>query len=545
MNRTFRVIILFIVAITMLFSSCRKEKTNVHDNNLPDSQIVIFYENDVHCAVDGYAKLAAQRNAELSTTKYVTTASAGDFSSGGLVSLVSQGEFIVDIMNEVGYDVVAMGNHELDYGMEQMFNNAEKLEAKALCANLKNVQTNEHPLPAYHIINYGDIDVAYIGFTTTTSGTVVSLSDESGNPLYSFMRDEFYQNAQYFIDEARAEGAEYVIALTHLGDTEKLGGHPSSVNLIENTNGLDAVIDAHDHHVIDQRYVMNKDGKSVLLTSSGTSFNYVGRVSINTDGTITSSLIDISSDNVPVDAEVQQFVDDIKEEVEQVGNEKVGYSEVYLSVYDEEGNYAIRSDETNLGNFCTDAFRNVTDADVAFMNGGGFRDEINIGDVSYNDLFYIFPFANTIVKATMTGQQIIDALEFSVSAYPENSGDYLQLSGIKMDVNPAIPSPMVYDMQNDLYSHVGEGERRVSNVQILDAETDTYMPIDLNRTYTIASIDYMITERGCSGILRHAQLLDDNFGIDVETLVIYIEAMLGGVIGSEYAGTDGRINYIR
>lgn len=175
----------------------------------------------------------------------------------------------------------------------------------------------------------------------------------------------------------------------------------------------------------------------------------------------------------------------------------------------------------------------------------GIRDEINIGDVSYNDLFSLMPFSNNVVKATMTGQQIIDALEFSVSAFPESSGEFLQLSGMRMDVNPAIPSPMVYDMQNDMYSHVGDGERRVSNVQILDAETDTYMPIDLNKIYTIASFDYLILEWGGSGILRHAQPMDNYFGTDVETLVIYIKDVLEGIIGSKYASTEGRINYKR
>ena len=116
------------------------------------------------------------------------------------------GKFWVRLMNYVGYDVVALGNHELDYGMQQMFALTEALEAPVLCANLKNLQTNAHPYPAYHIIRYGDVDVAYLGLTTTTSGTVASLSDEQGHPLYSFMRETFYENAQHFINEARKEG---------------------------------------------------------------------------------------------------------------------------------------------------------------------------------------------------------------------------------------------------------------------------------------------------------------------------------------------------
>lgn len=525
-----------------LLLSCNRNNVNGEDGEYPDSQIVILYDNDVHCAVDGYAKLVAQRDAQLKKTNYVTTVSCGDFVSGGVIGAVSEGDYIVDIMNEVKYDVVALGNHEFDFGIEQMFNIVNNIDANVLCANLINVQTNQYPLPAYHIINYGDIDVAYIGLTTTSSSTPVNLADENGNPLYSFMRGEFYENAQNFIDEARAEGAEYVIALAHLGDSEHVGGHPSSTNLIANTTGIDAVIDGHDHHVIEERFVMNKEGKNVLLTSSGNAFQYVGRLSINTDGSISSSLIDISSPTVPVDAEVQQFVDAIVEDVEMAGQKLIGSSEVYLTVNDAEGNFAVRSEETNIGNFCADAFRVFTNTDVAVINGGGIRADINAGDVTFNDILSVMPFGNTAHTATISGQQLMDVLEFSVSNLPETSGGFLQVSGMKFDVNPNIPSPVVMDAENDLFSHVGEGERRVSNLKILDVESDTYQDVDLNHTYTIASFDYLVLELGDSGILRYVEPIDTYFGTDLETLMFFIEETLGGVIGSEYADVEGRIN---
>lgn len=531
----------FLILMMFALLSCNNRNQDVRDDK-HDVQIVILYDNDVHCAVDGYAKLVAQRDLILSKNKYVTTVSCGDFVSGGVVGATSEGELIVDIMNEVGYDVVAIGNHELDFGMEQMFNLTERLSSDVVCANLKNIQTNEYVYPAYKMINYGDIDVAFIGFTTTTSGTVVSLADENGNPLYSFMRDEFYQNAQDVIDEVRAEGAEYVIALTHLGDTEKVGGHPSSVNLITNTNGIDAVIDGHDHHIIDQRFVMNKDGKNVLLTSSGTAFQYVGKLTINTDGSLSSSVIDINTATSPVDNEVQQFVDAVKEEVEVSGQKVIGRSEVYLTMYDEEGYNAVRYTETNIGNFCADAFRVFTNADIAMINGGGIRADINIGDITFNDILAVMPFGNMTYTATMTGQQLMDALEFSVSSLPELFGGFLQVSGMKFDVNPNIPSPVVMDFENDLFSHVGDGERRVSNLQILDTESDTYQDVDLNHTYTIASFDYLILEFGNSGILRYADPIDTYFGTDLETLIFYIQNTLDNVIGSEYADVEGRIN---
>ena len=268
----------FFVIVSLFFVACNEE--NIGGNTTPDlpaKPIVILYENDVHCAVEGYPLLVSKRKECQSVTDYVATVSCGDFASGGVVGAISKGEQIARIMNYVGYDAVVLGNHELDYGMPQMFNITDSLNAPVLCANLKNVQTDEFLYPAYHIVKYGDVDVAYIGFTTTTSGTVKSLNDEQGNPLYSFMREEFYLNAQHFIDEARGKGADYVIALSHLGDSQK-DIHPNSTGLIANTTGLDAVIDGHDHHVIEEQFINNKEGKPVLLTSSGTNFQNIGKL---------------------------------------------------------------------------------------------------------------------------------------------------------------------------------------------------------------------------------------------------------------------------
>lgn len=524
------------ILMTLMLLSCGNESNQ--NETFPDGQIVIVYDNDVHCAVDGYAKFTAIRELQKQNASYVTTVSCGDFVNGGVVGAVSQGELIVDIMNEVGYDIVVLGNHEFDYGMEQMFKLTDDLNAKVICSNFLNCQTNEYVYPTYNIVNYGDIDVAYLGFTTPLSGTPVMFSDEAGNMLYTLMREEFYNNAQDIIDEARAEGAEYVIALAHLGDVDH--GFPTSLDLIENTAGIDAVIDGHDHNVIEERFVTNKDGKSVLLTSSGSYFQYVGMLSINTDGTISTRLVDITSATAPIDAGTQQFVDDVKNEVNSIGQRVVGYSDVYLTIFDETGDYIASRQEVNIGNFCVDAYRSYTSADVAMINAGGIRSEINIGDVTFNDVLEVHPFGNEIVTATMTGQQLMDALEFSVSMLPEMSSDFLQVSGMKFEVDASIPSPVVFDVDNDLYSHVGDGERRVSDLQILDDETGEYIPVDLSRNYTIASIDYLVIELGSSEILRAAEPQDVYWTNDLEALIYYIDR-LGGKIDSRYENVEGRI----
>ena len=484
--------------------------------------ISILYDNDVHCAVDGYAKLVALRDIISDTTDFVTTVSCGDFASGGVIASVSDGELIVDIMNKVDYDVVAPGNHELDYGMKQLFAFSESLNAEVVCANLKNVQTDEFPFPAYHLISYGDIDVAFLGFTTPSSGTVMSLSDEDGNPLYSFMREDFYSNAQSFIDEARDNGAEYVVALTHLGDSETIGDMPNSTSLIANTTGLDAVIDGHDHHIIEERWLKNKDDEAVLLTSSGFAFENVGLLTINPDVGLSSRLVNIKSDSTLVDVATQHLVDSIKMGVEQSGCKVVGFLDRDLDICDESGKRLVRKQQTEIGAFCADAFRVFTGADVALINGGGIRAGIKRGEVTLNDLLAVMPFGNMVCTATMTGQQLLDAMEFSVALLPDESGAFLQVSGMRYDVDVSIPTPVVISDDHH-FSHVKNETRRISNLKILNPVTGNFDDVEIEKIYTVASFDYLITEMGSSGILRHAKYDGRYWGTELEVLADFFK----------------------
>lgn len=535
---------LFFIAFSFIFVACNDDNIESTHSNLPTKPIVILYENDVHCSVDGYPILASIRNQCLSDNKYVSTVSCGDFASGGLVGAISKGEQIVKIMNYIGYDAVVLGNHELDYGIPQMFNITNSLNTKVVCANLKNVQTDTYPYPAYHIVRYGNVDVAYIGFTTTTSGTVTSLSDEDGNPLYSFMRDDFYLNAQYFIDKARKDGAEYVIALSHLGDSQNDATHPDSRSLIAQTTGLDAVIDGHDHHVIEAMYVNNREGKPILLTSSGSNFQNVGKLTICTEGGIHSTLINIENSDIQPDSNTKQFVNKIQEEVKSAGNFTIGYSEVDLSIRDANGERIVRKQEANIGDFCADAFRIFTGADIALVNGGGIRADINIGEILFNDLYNVMPFGDMIATGSITGEHLLDVLEYSVSSLPNEAGVFMQVSGLRFEVSPKIPSPVVVDAESSLFSHVGNGERRVSNVEILDKQSGEFKEVELSRKYTMASLDYLILEMGGSGIFKDVEPHPTYWGSDLEILQNYLEASLDSIIGSEYNTPQGRIIFI-
>lgn len=508
----------------------------------PSSPIVILYENDVHCAVDGYARLVALREEQRELTPYVTTVSCGDFVQGDVVGSISKGESVVEIMNHVGYDVVTLGNHEFDFGMAQMFKLTEALEATVVSANFRNHHNGELIFPSYQIIRYGDVDIAYLGLTTTTTATSVSpltFLDEAGNIAYDFSKPDFYENAQRQIDKARSEGADYVVVLAHLGDRNR-EGHASSIGLISHTVGIDVVLDGHDHSVIADTLVHNLEGRPVLLSSTGTKFEYVGVLTLSTDGTFSSRLEPGISALGVTESNTRSFVEKVKEQTLLKGQQVIGTSEVNLSINDAFGNRLVRSEETNIGNFCTDAFRIVLNVDVSLLNGGGIRTDIPEGEVTYNHLLSVFPFNNTACTAYLTGQQLVDILEFGASSLPGEDGSFMQVSGVRFELDPSVPSPVIVD-EYRLFSEVGEGKRRVNNVLVIDKKTGVYHPVDLNRKYTLAAFDYQIKNLGCAGAFRYVTLKEDNLGQDVEVLATYITDILKGRIGRKYRAPEGRI----
>ena len=190
---TLCIILLLTISVGSIWIGCKSRV-----NDCPEHPVVVLFENDVHCAVEGYAKLATLKKQLLKSTPYVTVVSCGDFVQGDVIGSISRGEHVVDIMNKVGYDVVVLGNHEFDYGVSQMFKLADLLSANVVCANFRDLRTNTIPFPPYKIIRYGNVEVAYIGFVTSTTSFSVSpkfFRDEEGRSIYDFSQSDFYRHA--------------------------------------------------------------------------------------------------------------------------------------------------------------------------------------------------------------------------------------------------------------------------------------------------------------------------------------------------------------
>ena len=528
------------------------------DQAQTQDDIIILYTSDVHCGIDeniGYAGLTSYKEWMLEKTPYVTLVDCGDAVQGEAVGIVSDGEYLVDLMNSVGYDLAVLGNHEFDYGMEQAGNLVEKSEAQYIGCNITYTGDGENELKdvaPYEIIEYGDVSVGYIGVSTPytiTSTRPTYFMDENGDYVYDFAAGEdgevLYNCVQENVDACREAGADYVVLLTHLGDSEELAPY-SAVNLIQSTTGVDVVLDGHAHSEISCHVEKNKDGDEVLLSAVGTKLENIGQLVITGEGNISTGLISYYPDK---DEEITANIEEIKANCETELGKVVAHSDIALADSDENGIRLVRNRETTIGNLCADAYRQMLGTDIAMVNGGGVRASLPAGDITYEDIIAVHPFGNTLCAVEVTGQEVMDFLELAnrfVTAETSvdglaagENGGFQQVSGLKFTVDTSIPTPVVLD-ENGMLTSI-EGERRVKDVMILN-DVGEYEPIDAEKTYTMTSTNYLIKQGGCdTDMFTDNVLLIDEAMADYEALINYITETLDGQLGDLYSSTEGRI----
>lgn len=517
-----------------------------------DREAVILYTNDVHNAYQrndeegriGYAALAAYRDALEAEGRIVTLIDGGDAIQGEALGTLSKGAYLVDIMNETGYSLAVPGNHEFDFGMDTFLDLAEnEAEYEYIACNFIDLRTGDPVFDAYKIVDYGGVRIGYVGICTPetfTKSTPTYFQDEDGSYIYSFAEgndgQDLYDCVQTAIDDAKKNGADYVICVGHLGTDP--GSTPwTSYEVISNTTGMIAFLDAHSHSVIEGETVEDKDGNEVVLCSTGTKMTAIGelRVNLNT-GEVSASLVTGLTED---DGDLLSFTDSIAAQFEDLLNEVVATADVELTINDPEtGERIIRTRETNLGDMCADAYRIITGADVAFVNGGGIRVSIEAGDVTYGDIIAVHPFGNMACVVEATGQQILDCLEMAYRDTPDaECGGFQQVSGLTCVVDTSIPSGVQLD-DKGMFLGV-EGKRRVSEVKIGGTS------IDPEKTYTVASHNYMLKTGGDGlNMFMEDLLLQDEVMIDNQVLISYIQETLGGVISADLYGDpygEGRI----
>ena len=386
-NRFLALLLAMVMALGLMIPAAAAENPAPAEDN--SGKIVILHTNDVHCGIDqvtkddaitgiGYAGVAAYK-AEMEAAygaSSVTLVDAGDAIQGGPIGTLTKGSAIVEIMNKVGYDLAIPGNHEFDYGMDNFLSLAtEKAEYSYICSNFTDLD-GKAVFEPYKMLTYGDVKVAYVGIDTPETfvkSTPTYFQNDKGEYIYSFQQGndgkDLYAAVQKAVDAAKAEGADYVVALGHLGDAGSTEVWKAQT-VIANTAGIDAFIDGHSHEQI-EKTVPNKDGENVVWAQTGTKLAAIGKLVIDTKtGEITNELVTgYDKQDEAVAAFVKEKNDAFEAELKKV----VAKSEVELTTKDAEGNRLVRSGETNLGDLCADAYRVMLGADVAFVNGGGVR----------------------------------------------------------------------------------------------------------------------------------------------------------------------------
>lgn len=503
--------------------ACYCSAENKHDTLTTDKTIVILYENDVHCAIDGYTKLAGLRDAIVaSDTAYVSITSSGDFLNGSLAGIVSTGQYIVDIMRNVGYDAITLGNHEFDFKGPRMTELLSQIKAPIICANFFEAGA-EHPFyPTCTIKTYGQKRVGYIGVCTPSSmhDEYYAFFDKDGNKLYDLHPDDVVALVQQSVDSVRRVGADYVVLLSHLGElvSEKA---IDSHTLVNNIKGIDVVLDGHTHSVIPHDMVPDLDGKKIPVTQTGTQFAHIGKLVITKDGNLSTSLIPIN-DITYTNQQVTATTDSIKQLMESVVNVVIGSCDFELTIYDTQGDVLVRKGETNLGNLCADAFREYFHADVGLINGGGIRNNIPAGNITIGDAINTIPFYDFMCKIEVTGETILNMLKKCTEKYPQEDGSFPQVAGMKFTLNAS--------------------NHTISDVQIMNSKTSQYEPLQSGRKYTISVSDYY-NSGGFYDTLKKATLLEQTDLIAYTALANYIKDTLGGDV-SAYKNTQGRIMII-
>ena len=570
-----------------------------------DQDIVILYTNDVHCGIDekiGYAGLSLYKKEMKAQTPYVTLIDAGDAIQGAPIGTLSDGGYIIDIMNQVGYDFAVPGNHEYDYGMPRFLELAGKLSCGYYSSNFMDLKTNTPVFAPYKMFTYGNTKVALVGATTPesfTKSTPAYFQDGSGNYIYGFCEDEtgkkLYDQIQQSVNSARTEGAQYVILVGHLGENGTTARWTSD-SVIKNTTGIDALIDGHSHEEYSKN-IKNKDGKDVLLTQTGTKLKNIGKLTIRPDGSLASELVAevpagavsstytvqkgdslsriakrelgsfdrwreiynanrdkikdpnvltlgsqlvvpgktaVSKDGKALDYDTDQFIKHIQAQYNESLKVVLGHTDVELTINNPAtGERAVRSGETNLGDLCADAYRQVLGADIGIVNGGGVRAGIKPGNITYNDTLTVHPFGNMGCVAEVTGQQIKDALEMASRNYPKESGGFLQVSGLKYTIKTSVPSSVQVDEKGNFVKVAGA--YRVADIMIGDS------PLDTSKVYTVASHNYMLKMAGDGmTMFKNSKVIRDDVMTDVDILSAFIRNNLGGNVGADYANPAGQ-----
>ena len=538
MRKFLSVLLAFAMMLSLGVTTLAAEDTAVGTTAVEQTyagKTVILHSNDVHGAITGYACIAALKTDYESKGAEVILVDAGDYSQGTTNVSTTKGADAVAMMNAAGYDVVTIGNHELDYGYEQLMDNMSKAEFKVVCADVFDADGTTIFDANYTYTTKSGVKVGFFGLVTPEAQTKVNPALIKG---LTFATDDLWAVSQKQID-ALAD-ADVVICLSHLGVDNETKPY-TSYDLWNNTKGIDMIIDGHSHTV------MTKGDKNEPIQSTGTAFANIGVIVID-DATkkIESNELVAVTDTMAKDEAVAAAAEKIIDRVKAEYDVKFAVSKVELNgAKAPNGN---RDSETNNGDLITDAmvWQVLQNKDgltvnedhvVAITNGGGIRAAIKPGDVTKNDINTVLPFGNTVAVVYVTGAELLEALEASTYCTPGAIGGFPQVSGI----NFTLHTGKAYDANAETYPNsTYYGPKSINRVVINSINGKEFKE---NEIYAVVTNNFCAAGGDTYYAFASASAQFDT-GIPVdEAVMAYITRELKGVIGEQYAAPQGRITY--
>ena len=564
-KRTIQAWLMALLSMVLMLTGCKQtQQPSAAESPTPEAtaeptaetasndEIIILFTSDIHCGVKsgfGMVGLAQIKEMFKQNGYNVLLVDDGDAIQGDALGTLTKGQAIIDLMNAVHYDVAIPGNHEFDYGMDEFLALTKKAEFPYISCNFN--KQGELLLEPYVIKEAAGKKIGFIGVTTPntlTSSTPKSFMDEKGNYIYGFMQDKngdlLINTIQENVDKVRAEGADYVILMGHMGNKET--DEPYNFQtIIERTTGVDAFLDGHSHDT-DQVTMNNKDGEPVVRSGCGTKMEGIGYLHISPkQETINGGLISwYNAESVPelfgLHNELSEPVKEVYDALEETLKVKVGETPFDLVIYDPEERTdkgdpvrIVRKRETNLSDLVSDSIRGETGAEIALINGGGIRDNIEAGDITYGDIMRIQPYSNQICISEITGQQILDCLEWGARNYPEECPGLMHPSGLTYEIDASVEPNISVDTEG-LFVSV-DGEYRVKNVKV-DGK-----PLDLKQKYRVAGADFILKYKGDGfTMFSEEDVVLDQIKLDNQTTIDYLKNTLNGVVPEEYDDPYGQ-----
>ena len=528
------------------------------------NDIIILHTNDVHCGVQdiiGYDGLMLYKKQLQKKYNNVILVDAGDHIQGGTIGQITNGEAIINIMNKLEYEVATIGDHEFHYGIEQLEKIEKLLDCGYISSNYCFKKNKTSIYPPTKIIEKGGKKIGFIGVATpqTLSKTfLISILDENGENVYDFLTDnhsqELYDRIQQHIDELKKQNCDFIIILGHLGMNGDALEENTSAGLLKNLKSINALVDGHSHKVYSMTSP-DEDGKNVILVQTGTKLANIGVLTLHENGTLSHFNLDkvpydpeladetlnVTRNQVVrhVDKEMNGYINDIYSSFSDKLNEVIGKSDFPLNVFKNASestdyiNLLSGRRENALCNLVTDAMRELGEADVSIMNAGAVPTDIKQGNITYQDIINIMPFSNDVLVKEVTGQTILEALDFGVRSLPDVTTRFPQVSGITFKVDTSINSTVVVD-ENEVFKKLGD-KQRVYDIRVNGEK------LDLNKKYTLSSNSFILGGGDGYTMFSDCETVKTAVALDNEAVIKYIKDNLNGTISNKYKTSEGRM----